>query len=328
MGKISEGVSNHIPVKATIFFITMKKLLILPPVILVYLLVQACTDAPTKERQTILTGAARVVVDEGLLPIMEDQLKVFQNSYTNSGLELLGLPERRAVSALLNDTAEIAILTRLLTPDEHAYYEARQFSPRVHQIATDAVALVVHQSSSDSTARVSDLIKIMSGDTSGDIDRLVFDNPNSSTVRYLMELAQVDTLPSTGVYALQSNREVLKYVNENPGTIGVVGINWVIRTDSTTAQYVNNIRLMGVQNIEGQLGSDAFYKPSQSNLAEGLYALARPVYIINAEPRAGLGMGFAAFLTGERGQRIILRSGLMPDSLPGRELILRTGRAN
>lgn len=306
----------------------MKKLLILPTVFVIYLFLAACTNAPNKERQTILTGTARVVVDDSLLPIMEDQLRVFQNSYTNSDIELLSRPEVRAIHTLLNDTVEIAVLTRLLSPEENAYYEARQFKPRIHKIATDAVALVTSRQSNDSTARVEDLIRVMSGDTTGDIDRLVFDNPNSSTVRYLMQLAQVDALPATGVYALKSNREVLKYVNDNPGTIGVVGINWVIRPDSTTAQYVDGIRVMGVQNIDGQLGSDGYYKPSQSNLAEGLYALSRPVYIINGEPRAGLGMGFAAFLTGERGQRIMLRSGLMPDSLPGRELILRTGQRN
>lgn len=303
----------------------MKKLLILPPVFAIFLFVQACSDAPSKDRNTILTGTAKVVVDESLLPIVEDQLTVFKSSYTNSDIELLGRPEQRAINTLLNDTAEIAVLTRLLTPEENAYFEARQFNPRVHQFATDAVALIVHRSAPDSTARVADLIKVMSGDASGEIGQLVFDNPNSSTVRYLMDLAQIDTLPSTGVYALRSNREVLKYVNDNPGAIGVVGINWVFRTDSTTAEYVDNIRVMAVQNIEGQPGSEGFYTPSQSNLAEGLYALSRPVYIINAEPRSGLGMGFAAFLTGERGQRIILRSGLMPDSLPGRELILRKG---
>lgn len=304
----------------------MKKLLLLPPVLAVFLVIQACSDAPSKDRNTILTGTARVVVDESLMPIMEDQLAVFQNSYVNSSIELLGLPENRAVGALLNDTAEIAVLTRLLTPAENAYYEARQFKPRVHRFAVDAVALVVHKSAPDSTAHVTDLINVMNGDISGPISRLVFDNANSSTVRYLMELAQIDTLPSTGVYALQSNREVLKYVNEHPGTIGVVGVNWIVRTDSTTADYVDNIRVLGVKNVAGQPGSDDFYTPSQSNLAEGLYALSRPVYIINAEPRTGLGMGFAAFLTGERGQRIILRSGLLPDSLPGRELILRKGR--
>lgn len=304
----------------------MKKLLILPAVFAVFLIMQACSDAPSKNRTTILTGTARVVVDESLMPIMEDQLAVFQNSYVNSDIELLGLPENRAVSALLNDTAEIAVLTRLLTPAENAYYEAREFSPRVFRFAIDAVALVVHKSAPDSTAHVSDIIKLMSGDDSGAISRLVFDNPNSSTVRYLKDLAQIDSLPSTGVYALQSNREVLKYVNEHPGTIGVVGINWIVRTDSTTAEYVDNIRVLGVKNVDGQPGSDGFYTPSQSNLAEGVYALSRPVYIINAEPRTGLGMGFAAFLTGERGQRIVLRSGLMPDSLPGRELILRKGR--
>jgi len=155
------------------------------------------------------------------------------------------------------------------------------------------------------------------------VNRLVFDNPNSSTVRFLKELAGVDSLPATGVYAMKSNSDVLKYVYETPQTMGVLGINWIVRPDSALQKYVEGVKVLGVRNQAGKPGAAGFYKPSQSNLAEGIYPLSRPVYIINAEPRKSLGMGFAAFLTGLSGQRIILKSGLMPDSLPPRELIIR-----
>src|SRR5690606_36525836 len=157
----------------------------------------------------------------------------------------------------------------------------------------------------------------------GDLNRLVFDNPNSSTVRYLKDLAGVDSLPTIGVYALKANSEVLKYVYDTPKTIGVLGLSWVVRPDSELGRYTDGIKVLGVRNLSGKPGADGYYKPSQSNLAEGIYPLSRSVYIINAEPRKGLGMGFAAFLTALSGQRIILKSGLMPDSLPPRELIIR-----
>ncbi len=34
----------------------------------------------------------------------------------------------------------------------------------------------------------------------------------------------------------------------------------------------------------------------------------------------GIGMEFAAFIAGDRGQRIILKSGLLPFDVPGREI--------
>lgn len=304
----------------------MKKMFILTAVLGLFAICLSCNDAPSKDKQTILTGTIKILVDESLLPIVEDQLVVFQSSYRNTQIDLLAKPENQVVSALLNDTAEIAILTRLLTSKEMSYFEARQFTPRVTKFAVDAVALVTHISNPDSVVTVADIIRVMRGEATDSGMRLVFDNPNSGTVRFLRDLAAIDTLPSVGVYALKSNKEVLKYVNDNPGTIGVVGINWIVQPDSTMRDYISNIKTLGVQNIEGEIGSDGFYKPSQSNLAEGLYPLSRPVYIINAEPRSGLGMGFAAFLGSERGQRIVLRSGLMPDSLPSREIIIRKGK--
>jgi len=45
--------------------------------------------------------------------------------------------------------------------------------------------------------------------------------------------------------------------------------------------------------------------------------------VLNYQPNLGLGIGFSAFLTGDRGQRIVLRSGLVPATMPGRELIIR-----
>jgi phosphate transport system substrate-binding protein len=42
------------------------------------------------------------------------------------------------------------------------------------------------------------------------------------------------------------------------------------------------------------------------------------VYIINAQARKGLGLGFASFLAGDSGQRIVLKDGLLPAQAPTR----------
>ena len=305
----------------------MKKFVLLLRVFVVLVLLGGCNNAQNEngqDGQSIVGGELQVLVDETVLPIMEEQVAVFEHRYKQADVTLVAAQENQIATRLANHEAEVAVLTRMLNDEEMKFFEARQFSPRVHRIAQDALVLIINENSPDSVVTVDDIIQVMQGkEPNGRLDRLVFDNPNSSTVRYLKELAGVDSLPATGVYALKSNREVLKYVYETPETVGVLGLNWVVRPDSTTRPYVDGIKVLGVRGQAGKPGSDGFYKPSQSNLAEGLYPLPRPVYIINAQPRKGLGMGFAAFLTGEPGQRIILKSGLMPDSLPPRELIIR-----
>ena len=280
----------------------------------------ACNDAPSSDKSTILTGRSVIYVDETLASIVKEQVDVFQYSYKHAEISLVSKPENLVVNALMQDSTEIVVLTRLLNEKELSYFRARQFEPRVTKFATDAIALVTHKSSTDTLIRVEDLIDILQGKQQ---KALVFDNPNSSTVRMLKELAGVDTLPKSGIYGLKSNEEVLQYVASHQGAIGVVGVSWLLRPDSSGRQWINDVKVLHVKNAAGNPGDDGYYQPTQSNLAEGKYALSRPVYLINGEPRNGLGIGFASFVYGDRGQRIILRAGLMPDSLPHRQIIIR-----
>ena len=54
------------------------------------------------------------------------------------------------------------------------------------------------------------------------------------------------------------------------------------------------------------------YKPFQAYIALGQYPLVRNMYVLLTDPRSGLASGFATFMASDRGQRIILRSGIVP----------------
>jgi len=82
---------------------------------------------------------------------------------------------------------------------------------------------------------------------------------------------------------------------------------------------VDKVNVLSVKDTN----ATAYFSPTQDNLASGNYPLARHLYIINCQGYAGLGMGFTSFLAGDRGQRIILKSGLMPERLPSRKILIR-----
>jgi len=302
----------------------VKKLVLLRLVFVGLVAFSSCNNGQTERARTIVSGQVKVITDETLLPVMEEQVAVFEHLYDRTDVDLSSAPENQIISKLLNKEVEVAVLTRQLTERESEFFKARKFTPRVYKFATDALAIVANRQVPDSTVTLDHLAGIMRGESvTGPLNRLIFDNANSSTVRLLKELAGVDSLPEQGVYALKSNLDVLKYVNETPQSLGVVGVNWIVRPDSGTRKYLDGVKVLAVKGPSSSLSGAGFYKPSQSNLADSLYVLARPVYIVNAEPRKSLGMGFAAFLTGESGQRVILKSGLLPDSIPPRELIIR-----
>lgn len=283
----------------------------------------SCDDAPSKDKEGIVMGRAKVLVDETISPVVEDQLNVFHNSYTNTELTMISLPENQVISYLMRDSAQIAVAARPLTEQEIAFFQKKKIYPRMVKFATDAIAVITQKSNADSTISVDEIIQLMRGENVEGGRALVFDNGNSSTVDYFRKLAGVDKLPERGVYALKTSADILRYVNENPQSVGVIGINWLVQPPSDLADYVENIRLIGVKNQKGKPGDDGYYKPSQTNLALNLYPFTRVLYCINVQGKEAVGMGFSAFLHGERGQRLILKSGLLPDSIPSREIIIR-----
>jgi phosphate transport system substrate-binding protein len=271
---------------------------------------------------SLRSGTVDLVVDESFAPIIDDEKYVFESTYTEGKLNLINLPENEVLNLFLSDSVRVAILARELKPEEAKFYESKKIRLLVNRFALDGIALITHKSNPDSLVTVDEIISVMQG-KGGAIDRLIFDNANSSTVRYMKELSGISELPVKGVYALKTNQEVIRYVNDNPGSIGVIGINWIVQPDEDLEEIVSTLKIMGVKNQAGKPGSDGYYQPNQNDLATGNYPLTRNLYIINAEGKSGLGTGFASFLAGERGQRIVLKSGLLPDSIPPRQIIIK-----
>jgi phosphate transport system substrate-binding protein len=283
------------------------------------LVLLSCQNNSGSVQQSYTSGFEQILVDESFAPIIEDQEYLFESTYPDAKLDLLLKSENELLNLFLIDSVQVAVLSRLLTPEETKYFEGRNIKVRVNRFAIDGIALITKNPAKDSLVLVQDIIQVLKGFDSP-IQSLVFDNANSSTVRYFKELAGVSNLPTKGVYALKSTSEVIRYVHDNPGAIGVVGVNWMVQPPRDLEGIVGDLKILGVKNVSGQAGSDAFYKPTQNDIALGLYPLTRSLYVINCEGGAGLGTGFASFIAGERGQRVVLKSGLLPDSIPSREI--------
>jgi phosphate transport system substrate-binding protein len=285
---------------------------------LVAVLVFACNQISDKNaKETILKGSTIIYVDETLAPIIEDQVSVFENEY-EAKVTLVAKSESETVNSLFKEKAAIAILSRNLSPEELKIFKQRKINPKTTVFATDAIAFIANKNNKDTLVALQDVISFMQGKTVASIKGLVFDNLNSSTVRYMKSLAGINAIPEKGVFSFKSNDEVIKYVAENDGMIGVVGVNWLSQPLPAMQKYVDNVTSLGVKGLK----SNNYYIPSQNNIAEGKYPLARDLYIINCQGFSGLGMGFASFVAGDVGQRIILKSGLLPVRIPTRKFTI------
>ena len=129
----------------------------------------------------------------------------------------------------------------------------------------------------------------------------MFDNAYSSTIRYFIDSAGIKELPKQGVYTLKTTDDVIKYVADNKGYIGVIGVSWLLKNVKGASAYLGQVKTLAVKNLPNKKGGDAFYQPTQGNLINGKYPFLRNVYVINAEGTNGLGTGFANWLLSQRG---------------------------
>jgi phosphate transport system substrate-binding protein len=288
-------------------------------------------DTPT-------SGKINISVDETFKPIIDTEINTFQSIYTYAKVNASYKPEGNAFEDLLNDSVNLIIVTRDLTPQEKKHFEDLKLYPRITKIAYDAVAFITNNSNPDSQFTDDQVKKIISGQISkwNQIDpksqnsniQLIFDNNNSGTFRYLKQYAGNQDL-SKNISAAKSSEAVIDYVSKNKNALGVLGVTWVSdRRDSTLMSFVNKVRVVEVSPPDSSEGRGEYYKPYQAYIATKYYPLWRTVYIVSREARAGLATGFASFVAGDKGQRIILKSGLVPASQPVRLVELKNSNFN
>jgi phosphate transport system substrate-binding protein len=148
---------------------------------------------------------------------------------------------------------------------------------------------------------------------------IVFDNNNSSTARYVRDSLTADKQLPQNTFAANSHKSLIDYVAQNENALGVLGVNWISDfNDSTVVGFLNKINVLGISENPAPLTTESFYQPYQAYIAQQVYPMRRNLYVISTEGRAGLGTGFASFLGGDQGQRLILKSGLVPATMPVR----------
>nr|WP_320060148.1 substrate-binding domain-containing protein [uncultured Bacteroides sp.] len=289
----------------------------------------ACNQKPKDGlTDTYASGVIAIAVDESFQPIVQEEIDVFEGVYPLAGIVPRYTTEVDAINLLLKDSVRLVIATRTLTSEEMNSFHSRKFFPREIKLATDGLAFIVNRKNSDSIISVRDIKRMLIGEAKNWKDiypasplnaiQLVFDNKNSSTVRFAADSICKGKPLSTDLKALKNNQEVINYVACTPEAIGVIGVNWLgNRSDTTNLSFRKGIRVMAV-STENKATLDNSYKPYQAYLFYGDYPLVRNIYVLLNDPRNALPWGFTSFLTSDRGQRIILKSGLVPATQPVR----------
>lgn len=266
--------------------------------------------------ETFTSGKTNMYVDESVIPIADALVEVFQAYYTDAHINIIPNNEVAIMNSLFKDSVRLAVVPRDLKKEEIEFLSQR-VRPITTPIAREAVIFIQNIQNQDTILKL-DKIRELSIDKKAKI-KLVFDNINSSVVRQLNDSIPINK-DTPNAYFMPNTNRVIDYVSKNKNAIGVISSSWLAEPNDSIRALSNNIRSMRLFNYETKV----YVKPSQSTIADKTYPFVRTINIIDIKGNAGLGKGFSAFTASDKGQRIILKSGLMPIKIPSREIEIIT----
>lgn len=302
-------------------------------IVLFIIVGSSCRKNKTLRTDTLTTGVASIGIDDCFLPVINEEIAVFEGLNIDADIQPVYGSEDRVIKQFLEDSLRLIIAARDLTEKEKETIRQKKLNPRSQRIAIDAIALIINKTNTDSIISLSALKKIMTGDITswkqinpnsdlGNIS-VVFDNQNSSTLKYIQD-SITNNIPFSkeNVFALNTNKEVIDYVSEKANSIGIIGVNWVSNPHDGIDKDIKNIRLMSISKSDIATINNSF-KPYSAYIKLGYYPLTRNVYVILSDFRETLPAGFVNFVLSEKGQRIIMKAGLIPAIQPSRDIQIK-----
>jgi phosphate transport system substrate-binding protein len=291
-----------------------------------FTVIASCTGgSKSGPDETPTRGNIKIVADESFQPLIDTEVFTFTHLYGNANIKPVYKPEYDVISDFIDDSVKVIVTSKKLSDDQIRYLRDTLVIARTTTFAYDALALVSNKENKDTLISYNSIKDIFTGNakTWKDIDpksklggiRVIFDHTRSGNIRYFRELFEIkDTLPDN-FFAVNSNAEVINFVSRNPDAFGVVSVNWISdKDDSLSMSFIKKVNVIAVS--QQFINDGSYYRPYQGSIYDKSYPFVREIYLISRETFAGLGSGFINWACAEQGQRIVLKSGLVPATMP------------
>lgn len=289
-----------------------------------------------KKANSSTSGTMTMVCDDTFRNIMEQEVDVFEYQYPDAHVLARYATQGEAIDSLMSLNTRTVVIARDLTKKERDFLKSKRRNVKSSKIAVDAVALIVNKDNTCNMLTTKEVADILSGESTrwddlepsklGEIS-VIFDDKSSSLVQFMKDSLLNGAPLGANVYAQGSIPAVVETVSKNVNAIGVLGVTWITSDMSSTELTTDELAMSVLSDdpIQGStLSNDVkvlklrrpdevtAYKPYQQNIFDGTYPLYRPIYMVTTGVSGSLASGFYSFVTGDIGQKIILKTGIMP----------------
>ncbi|HRG67908.1 MAG: substrate-binding domain-containing protein [Saprospiraceae bacterium] len=258
-------------------------------------------------------GSERLLCDQNLKYIISQEEEIFELNYKYAHLDINYFNETEIFKKLGTDSMSTAISCRPLSESETKYFVKNQVNPRLFPFAVGAIALLTNKNVKDSGILYESFAAICKGIPvkNSSFHSIVIEDIGSGIASYLLQKFNLDSFGKQ-VYTLKDKETLFNYVSQDPGIIAVVDWSEFCDSDDRMQQQ----RLKGLKRLAISRPMDSlqmgYLLPDQYLFQDQKYPLTRTLYFISVSGKSDLGIGFASFVTGEIGQKILLKAGLLP----------------
>ena len=265
------------------------------------------------------SGELTVFCEEGMLLHIKNQAYTFEQIYHNAKINVRYVNEKQAIEGLYNDSCKVIVIARVLSKEELKKFETKNIYPTQICVAKSALAFVVPVNSVDSVISTEKIKRISSGEDT--TYRLVFDNENSGTTRFLKDTLLQGKAFGKNCFAVKNTNALIDFISTNKNAMGVLDYAWLSDLDDSISKaFLSKVKVLAVSTN----GNKIAYMPDQSNIQTNDYPLCRHVYATRRSAEFTLGTGFSLFVAGQKGQIMFLKQGLIPFVQPNRSVEINT----
>lgn len=254
-------------------------------------------------------------------PSWSELVGAYQSTYnalnTYTKVELRDTAEGIAIQQFLKGNVPLVFVSHRLDASIIESLIKQKKYIRIDTIGYDAVACIVPNSMKIDSLSEEDIRAIFLGEMNSKIKQ-VYLNGSATSILSFLEEKYGKSQQKSHLYSAGADELLIDKIAHSDNAIGFLSS----KSFSNLASNKTVLNLNKVKVIPIYVGDSKAYYPDQSSLFTNEYPLKRTLYAILYDRVDGLGTAFVNFMISERGQRLMLKEGLLPHHMPSRKVSL------
>jgi phosphate transport system substrate-binding protein len=292
---------------------TMKKwlLLILP----ILLILTGCSKSLTVSAspQTSSNAYIQNMGSDTIVNLALGWAEKYQQIKPGVRISVTGGGSGVGITALINQTIDIANASRQIKPEELAKAKSAGLNPYETVIARDAIAVIVNPSNPIQQLTLEQVSGIYRGiynnwkELGGEdrpIVRLSRETNSGTHVYFLESVVRLGNSKDKTIFAsdtclLPSSEGIIAEVRDNPNAIGYDGLGYVTK----------EVKMLAISSLKAP---DVYVLPSAATVSDGTYVISRDLYMYTPDTPQGAVKDYLDWILSAEAQQIVKDLGFVP----------------